>query len=459
MKLNPVVGFWDPLNIVNDNTSPETIGWFRHAEIKHGRVAMAGFVGYCVHANGITFPWNIQAPLPWTSITSDLPAVSFADISAAGAPGDMWDALPTAAKLQIILVIGFLEMHGENSLALEADGQKHYVRGGKPGYYPSFKGRYPHPVPLDLWDPFGFTKNMSPERKEKALLAEVNNGRLAMIGLFGLISASKGLIVPGIDSLGLATYDGEYMAPFTAADSALPFVDNMAKAIGTYGYNLRAGAPTMMAATGGAAGKSQSARAPVVNMKSEIVLADSATQEKIMAVVNAEPGKTKGAALCSQMAAANLDRIRMDDEDGGCASFGPPFTQQTGIGWDVSTEPKNMEDMTALAKKLNPSVGFWDPLGIVREDTAPETIGWFRHAEIKHGRVAMAGFVGYCVQSNGAVFPWNLQAPVFGAGTAGLETISFADIAAAGGPADQWDALPTAAKVQILLGVGFLEMW
>jgi hypothetical protein len=238
-KLNPSVGFYDPLGIVSDNTAPETIGWFRHAEIKHGRVAMAGFVGYCVHANGIYFPWDIQKTMdygPGWFATKDLPEVTFGDIAAAGSPGDMWDALPTAAKVQIILVVGFLEMHGENSLALEADGQKHYVRGGKPGYYPSFKGRYPHPVPLDLWDPFGFTKGLSPERKEKALLAEVNNGRLAMIGLFGLLSASKGLIVPGIDTLGLTPYAGEYMAPFTAADSSLPYVEGMVGLIGKLGY-------------------------------------------------------------------------------------------------------------------------------------------------------------------------------------------------------------------------------
>jgi hypothetical protein len=233
VKLNPTVGFWDPLQIMAD-PSPETIGWFRHAEIKHGRVAMAAFVGYCVQSNGICFPWNLQAPFGVT--LQDVPTISFSDISAAGGPADQWDALPTAAKLQILGVIGFLEMWGEASAALELDGQVHYVRGGKPGYYPTLKDRFPHPVPLDLWDPFGFTSKMTPERKEKALVAEINNGRLAMIGIFGLISASKGLQVPILDGLGIKPYAGEVMAPFSSVNADLPYVADMLKSVGTFGY-------------------------------------------------------------------------------------------------------------------------------------------------------------------------------------------------------------------------------
>jgi len=222
-KLNPVVGYWDPLNI--GETSPETIGWFRHAEIKHGRVAMAAFVGFCLQSNGVCFPWNLQAPV--LGLNSGIETISFADISAAGGPGDQWDALPSAAKLQIIGAVGFLEMWGESSVALEMDGQQHYVRGGKPGYYPSLKGRMPHPVPLNLWDPVGFTAKMTAEKKEKALLAEVNNGRLAMLGIMGMISASKGLIVPGLDTLAIPKYAGEVMAPFSAGDASLPYVGDM----------------------------------------------------------------------------------------------------------------------------------------------------------------------------------------------------------------------------------------
>uniref|UniRef100_A0A7S2HKB4 Light harvesting protein n=1 Tax=Haptolina brevifila TaxID=156173 RepID=A0A7S2HKB4_9EUKA len=225
-KLNPIVGYWDPLNI-GGSGSPETIGWFRHAEIKHGRVAMAAFVGYCVQANGIHFPWALQAPMG--AINAGIPTITFGDISAAGGPADQWDALPSAAKLQIIGAIGFLEMWGEASAALEMDGQKHYVRGGKPGYYPTFKDKMPHPVPFNLFDPFGLSSKASDEKKAKGLLAEINNGRLAMIGIIGLVSASKGLIVPGIDSLGITPYAGEVMAPFSALNSDLPYVTDMLK--------------------------------------------------------------------------------------------------------------------------------------------------------------------------------------------------------------------------------------
>ena len=101
------------------------------------------------------------------------------------------------------------------------------MRGGKPGYYPPLRGNIPHPVPFNLFDPFNLSAKNTPERKEQGLLAEINNGRLAMIGIMGLVAAEKGLIVPGLDSLPLPRYAGEFMSPFAAGDSGLPFVSEM----------------------------------------------------------------------------------------------------------------------------------------------------------------------------------------------------------------------------------------
>merc|ERR1719398_655950 len=146
-QLNPIVGYWDPLSIGEESSSmffnaedknERKIAWFRQAEIKHGRVAMAAFVGYCVQANGYHWPFKM------TLEGADWPS---------GTPPEQWDALPVASKWQIILFVGVLELFDESI-------EPHYMMGRKPGAFPSFSKAYadgvgvPHPVPFDLFDPF-----------------------------------------------------------------------------------------------------------------------------------------------------------------------------------------------------------------------------------------------------------------------------------------------------------------
>jgi hypothetical protein len=200
-KSNPVLKFYDPLELstttIWGNDNDASIAFLRHAEIKHGRVAMAAFVGYIVQSNGIHFPWPTSfdgSPFPF----------------AAGSPPEQWDALSDAAKWQIILFIGFLEWFSE------AAGT-HYMRGGTPGKFPNFsdhKELIPHPVPLNLFDPFGFSKNKSEEAKQAGLIKELNNGRLAQIGILAFISEQRVEgSVPLLKGL-VPHYSGETMAPF-----------------------------------------------------------------------------------------------------------------------------------------------------------------------------------------------------------------------------------------------------
>merc|ERR1711881_720463 len=222
-SLNPAIGFFDPLNLAEgefwDQSNEATIGFLRHAEIKHGRVAMAGFVGYIVHANGIHFPWKV----PGDELCA--PGVS---------PPLLWDAIPFGAKLQIILAIGIFEFYSEAAQALSPGEGGHYMRGGKPGKFPAFKGSVkgvlgdaegrpllPHPVPLNLYDPFNLNAKKSDEWKAKKLQAEINNGRLAMLGLMSLLS--EGAVpgsVPALKGLIPATGEINVMATF---DFTKPF--------------------------------------------------------------------------------------------------------------------------------------------------------------------------------------------------------------------------------------------
>ncbi len=62
----------------------------------------------------------------------------------------LFQALPSTWEPHTLAVhvSGLLEGLSEHSPTLEAQGQKHYMRGGKPGFMPSLKAlkELPHPV-------------------------------------------------------------------------------------------------------------------------------------------------------------------------------------------------------------------------------------------------------------------------------------------------------------------------
>lgn len=202
---NPTINYYDPLSLADtdfwDQGNEATIGFLRQSELKHGRVAMAAFVGYCVQSN-FHWPWDM------TRAGDSFPAIELG-------PEAQWDAIPSAAKWQIFTIIAALELWDE------ADGGQenpsHYMRGRQPGKYPTFQlFRDNVHFVLDLYDPFGRNKNMSEVKKQKRLIAEINNGRLAMIGIFGFLAADA---IPGsVPSLtNIATpYSGNVMAPFAS---------------------------------------------------------------------------------------------------------------------------------------------------------------------------------------------------------------------------------------------------
>jgi len=201
-KANPVIKYFDPLNLSGQEfwyTSNEaTIGFLRESEVKHGRIAMAAFVGYCVHANGITWPWPMTVDgTPFPQGVSNAP--------------EAWDQIPDEAKFQIIGFVGFLEYWRE------ANSGTHYMAGGKIGYFPPFDASIIPGGALNLYDPLNRNNKMTDEVKEKRLVMEINNGRLAMLGIFGFISAGEVEgSVPALKGV-IPHYDGDVMVPFATS--------------------------------------------------------------------------------------------------------------------------------------------------------------------------------------------------------------------------------------------------
>jgi len=169
-----------------DLGSPATLAWFRHAELKHGRVCMAAFVGWLVAVSGIHFP----------GLVSFSEGVSFEDLSKL-APLAQWSALPALGKSQILLAIGIIEHQTEWKL------KPHYMKGGVPGDLKGLKS---------FWDPVGFTSKLDAKKLERQRLCELKNGRLAMLGVASVLIANT---IPGSIPLPIAFPDtAAFVLPF-----------------------------------------------------------------------------------------------------------------------------------------------------------------------------------------------------------------------------------------------------
>jgi hypothetical protein len=218
--LGSTLGFWDPLGVTNLDFwglgEEGTIGYLRHAEIKHGRVAMAGFLGFCAQSTPLVAGEH-SLPYRYRGESLTYPTPPYRGFVENVSPQEQWDNIPLIGKLQILVFVGMLESYGEG--AGQPDGYVHYTKGGLPGYFPPIEGRIgPFPIGnLNLYKPFDIFPEQSEDEKARGRQVEINNGRLAMLGLISLLTESNGLIVPPLDGIeGFPKYAGNVMIPFSA---------------------------------------------------------------------------------------------------------------------------------------------------------------------------------------------------------------------------------------------------
>ena len=117
-----------------------TIGWLRHSEIKHGRIAMVRR-GVLLTRRDVTatarrkryatphhrcagrlprFHCPVHAPRERRAQVPALPGYV-----AGCTPQEQWDNIPLYGKLQIFVLVGMLESYGEG--ASQPDGYVHYM--------------------------------------------------------------------------------------------------------------------------------------------------------------------------------------------------------------------------------------------------------------------------------------------------------------------------------------------
>jgi len=146
------LGFYDPLGFL-DRADQETFDRLRYVELKHGRVSQLAFVGNLITRAGIHLPGDI-----------DLDGDSFASFPNGLAAINGPDAIPTAALLQTLAFIAFLEIR----VMADVTGESEFRGDFRNGF------------------DFGWAKQ-SEEWKLQKRAIELNQGRAAMMGILGLM--------------------------------------------------------------------------------------------------------------------------------------------------------------------------------------------------------------------------------------------------------------------------------
>jgi hypothetical protein len=217
--LGSTLGFWDPLGVTNLDFwglgEEGTIGYLRHAEIKHGRVAMAGFLGFCAQSTPFVAGEH-SLPYRYRGESLTYPTPPYRGFVENVSPQEQWDNIPLIGKLQILVFVGMLESYGEG--AGQPDGYVHYTKGGLPGYYPPIVGGGGGQISLNLYKPFDIFPEQDEAQKARGRQVEINNGRLAMLGLISVLAQS----LPSHDATpvlsaiaGFPEYSGNVMIPFS----------------------------------------------------------------------------------------------------------------------------------------------------------------------------------------------------------------------------------------------------
>jgi len=408
----PPLGFWDPLDLSKFEDPDVAAFQFKRRrviELQHGRVSMLACIGYIV-----------PEYFKWPGYLSPSEELKFEDIpNGLGA----FEKVPFIGWVQILAFVGLIEVFNLQS---------------EPKEYP---GDY------ELFGAFGIPGGGSiedTEKKEKSLLAEINNGRLAMMAIIGMFFQNG---LTGSAWGDWANYTASPLRAFEfelGAQAPLGFWDPLGlsadgdeqKFKRRRAIEFKHGRVSMLACMGyifpeygkfpGYLSPSQDlkfadipnglaaiSKVPTLGWVQVLCFAGFIEGKDGLQWNNENPGDIGWKVITSKDPEMKAKKLAADLSNGRLAMFAiiGMFFQDglTGSAWG---DWDNYVDspLRAFESELGVQapVGFWDPLGL-SADGDVATFRRRRTTEIKHGRISMLATMGYITPEITGKFPGYLS--------------------------------------------------